>query len=101
MNKELKFVADHFGPVTQLAKQAEEGREVAEATESFHHALILEDDPEEIERKRRSMVEEMADVWIMIQQNIYLHSSPEEFESFVEAKTKRTIKRIKDKYYAA
>lgn len=100
MNSDLKYIADHFGPVTQLAKQAEEGREVAEATEAFHHALILEDDPEEIERKRLHMVEEMADIWIMVQHNIYHHSSPEEFKGFVESKTKRTIKRIKDKYYA-
>lgn len=100
MRKELKFIADHFGPVTQLAKQSEEGREVAEATEAFHHALILEDDPEEIERKRLHMVEEMADIWIMVQHNIYHHSSPGEFKGFVDSKIKRTIKRIKDKYYA-
>ena len=99
MNKEIKTIADHFGPVTQLAKQAEEGREVAEATESFHHSLILENDPEEIERKRKSMIEEMADVWIMVRQNIYHHSSPEEFQAFVEAKIKRTLKRIKNGYY--
>lgn len=100
MRKELKFIADHFGPVTQLAKQSEEGREVAEATEAFHHALILDDDPEEIERKRLHMVEEMADIWIMVQHNIYHHSSPGEFKGFVDSKIKRTIKRIKDKYYA-
>lgn len=100
MRKELKFIADHFGPVTQLAKQSEEGREVAEATEAFHHSLILEDVPEEIERKRKNMIEEMADAWIMIQQNVYHHSTPEEFEAFVESKIKRTLKRIKDKYYA-
>ena len=101
MKKELKTIADNFGPVTQLSKQVEEGNEMVEATEAFHHALLIEDDPFEIEVKRQHMVEEMADAWIVMQQNIYHHSSPEEFESFVEAKTKRTIKRIKDKYYAA
>ena len=101
MKKELKTIADHFGPVTQLSKQIEEGNEMVEATEAFHHALLIEDDPFEIEVKRRHMVEEIADAWIVMQQNIYFHSSKEEFEDFVNAKVERTLQRIKDGYYAA
>lgn len=101
MNKNLKIIADHFGPVTQLSKQVEEGNEMVEATEAFHHALLIEDDPFEIEVKRQHMIEEMADAWIVMQQNIYFHSSTEEFEDFVNAKVERTLNRIEDGYYAA
>ena len=101
MNEELKFIADNFGPVTQLAKQVEEGNEMVEATEAFHHALLIEDDPFEIEVKRQHMVEEMADAWIVMQQNIYFHSSTEEFEDFVKAKIERTLERIEDGYYGS
>lgn len=101
MKKELKTIADNFGPVTQLSKQVEEGNEMVEATEAFHHALLIEDDPFEIEVKRQHMIEEMADAWIVIQQNIYFHSSKEEFEDFVNAKVERTLNRIEDGYYAA
>lgn len=99
MNKELKKIGDHFGPVTQLSKQSEESKELTEATDEFHQALVIEDDPEEIERKRQHMIEEMADTWIMIQQNIRFHSSQEEFDSIVQAKLKRTLKRIDEGFY--
>ena len=101
MKKELKVIADNFGPVTQLSKQVEEGNEMVEATEAFHHALLIEDDPFEIEVKRQHMIEEMADAWIVMQQNIYFHSSKEEFDDFVNAKVERTLNRIEDGYYAA
>ena len=101
MKKELKVIADNFGPVTQLMKQVEEGNEMVEATEAFHHALLIEDDPFEIEVKRQHMIEEMADAWIVMQQNIYFHSSKEEFDDFVNAKVERTLNRIEDGYYAA
>ena len=42
-------------------EQVEEGNEMVEATEAFHHALLIEDDPFEIEVKRQHMIEEMAD----------------------------------------
>lgn len=101
MNKQLKTIADNFGPVTQLSKQVEEGNEMVEATEAFHHALLIEDDPFEIEVKRQHMIEEMADAWIVMQQNIYFHSSKKEFEDFVSAKIERTLNRIEDGYYGA
>ena len=99
MNEELKKIGDHFGPVTQLSKQSEESKELTEATDEFHQALVIEDDPEEIERKRQHMIEEMADTWIMIKQNIRFHSSQEEFDSIVQAKLKRTLKRIDEGFY--
>lgn len=101
MNKELKSIADHFGPVTQLFKQIEEGGEMVEATEAFHRALVIENDPFEIEAMRQHMIEEMADAWIVMQQNIYHHSDQEEFESFVNGKIKRTLKRIEENYYGS
>lgn len=93
-------IADYFGPATQLAKQSEESCELTEATDEFHQALIIEDDPEEIERKRVHMIEEMADTWITIQENIYRHSSPEEFKAMVDSKLNRTLDRMDTGYYA-
>ena len=94
------YIAEHFGPVAQLMKQVEENNESAEATAAFHQALVFEDDPEEIERKRLHMIEEMADVFVVMQSNIHHHSSREEFCRFVKEKTERTIKRIASGYYA-
>ena len=99
MKKDLDFINDHFGPVTQLYKQSEESGEVKEATDEFIQALIIEDDPEEIERKRKHMVEEMADEWIMLKQNARNHCKPGELKAMIQMKIKRTKERIKNGYY--
>lgn len=99
MKKDLDFINDHFGPVTQLHKMIEESNELKEASDEFHHALVIEDDPDEIERKRVHMIEEMADTVIMIKQNERNFCKPGELKAMMQMKIKRTKERIKNGYY--
>ena len=99
MNKDLITIADHFGHATQLSKQSEESRELTEATDEYHQCLVIEDDPEELKRKRAHMIEEMADTHIVMQQIIYQENAQAEFDAMVKAKIERTLKRIKEGFY--
>lgn len=100
MNKKIKTIADHFGPATQIKKTAEESLEVAEAANDFHCALVVEDDSEELARKRAHFIEELADESIMIEQMIYQLKAEKEFEEVRKQKIARTLERIVTGYYA-
>lgn len=99
MKKELKFIADHFGPERQRAKASEEHGEAKEAIDMYRHALKHEDDPIELAYYREHMIEELADAHITRLQVIYHEGAEDEFEAMVQRKIKRTIDRIKDGYY--
>ena len=100
MSNEIRKIADHFGLPSQLNKKVEESLEAAEATAQFHCALMFEDDPEELARKREAMIEEMADEAIMTSQILYFLGAEGEFERMRQKKIERTLKRMKDGYYA-
>ena len=101
MNQKLKQIADHFGPASQLSKLAEESHELWEAAEAYHHALVIEDDPDEIERARAHLIEEMADVFIVAEQVLYQEKANDYLETMLDFKIQRTIDRIEEGYYGS
>lgn len=99
MKKELKFIANHFGPEKQREKAIEESGEYTQALKEYTYALKYEDDPQEIEYRRKHAIEEAADTWITTWHFLHQENAWIEFWGFVKAKIKRTIERIKDGYY--
>lgn len=101
MNKDLKFIADHFGHFRQLAKASEEHDEAKVAIENYRRALKIENDPIELAYYRECVIEELADAYITGMQVIYHEMAEDEFAEMVQKKINRTIQRIKDGYYDA
>lgn len=99
MNENLKKIANHFGHASQLNKISEESKELTEAADDYHQALVVEDDPIELAYAREHLIEEMADTLIMIKQVAYLECAEDELAEAVEQKTQRTLKRIKEGFY--
>ena len=89
-NAEVEKIADHYGLQHQLNKTNEELVELIQAIQNYSIKLALQDDDISVSH----MVEEMADVSIMIKQLMYLTESKEEFEMYRELKIKRQIGRI-------
>lgn len=78
MLKDVERIADHFGLESQKLKTVEECNELI--------AAIQNEDFENI-------VEEIADVLIMIRQLIYLYDIKENVNEVIEQKIQRTINR--------
>ena len=89
-NAEVEKIADFYGLEHQLSKTNEELIELLQAIQGYSIKLVLSDDDISVSH----MVEEMADVSIMIEQLVYLTESKEEFEACRELKIKRQIGRI-------
>ena len=89
-NAEVEKIADHYGLQHQLSKTDEELIELILAIQDYAIKLSSKDDDISVSH----MVEEMADVSIMIEQLTYLTESKKEFEMYRELKIKRQIGRI-------
>ena len=89
-NAEVEKIADHYGLQHQLSKTDEELIELILAIQDYSIKLSSKDDDISVSH----MVEEMADVSIMIEQLTYLTESKKEFEMYRELKIKRQIGRI-------
>ena len=89
-NAEVEKIADHYGLQHQLSKTDEELVELILAIQDYSIKLSSKDDDISVSH----MVEEMADVSIMIEQLTYLTESKKEFEACRELKIKRQIGRI-------
>lgn len=82
INKDLKHIADHYGLEHQLGKCKEELGELIEAIDSLDE---------------RAIIEEVADVEIMISQIKYLRNIPDEQVDVIKKyKIQRQLRRIKD-----
>ena len=74
---EVEKIADFYGLEHQLSKTNEELIELLQAIQGYSIKLVLSDDDISVSH----MVEEMADVSIMIEQLVYLTESKEEYEA--------------------
>ena len=85
-NERIKTIADHYGIKKQLRQLAEECSELAvEASHSARKGTTVK------------IIEEMADVEIMIEQIIYLAKIDKcDIEDCINYKLDRQIKRIKE-----
>lgn len=82
INKDLKYIADHYGLEHQLGKCKEELGELIEAINSFDE---------------RAIIEEVADVEIMLSQIKYLRDIPDEQLDVVKKyKIQRQLQRIEN-----
>lgn len=100
MNNDLKEIAEHFGARKQLAKVIEECGELIEAANIYHDDLTIDSDPLQAGIDRLHVIEEMADVQILIDQLTHLLYAKDELEQMRVFKIVRTKKRIEDKFYA-
>lgn len=82
INKDLKYIADHYGLEHQLGKCKEELGELIEAIDSLDE---------------RAIIEEVADVEIMISQIKYLRDIPDEQVDVIKKyKIQRQLQRIEN-----
>ena len=86
--RHLNTIVDHYGAEHQQKKAVEECKELVEEIE---YALAGENN-------RKGIIDEIADVEIMIEQLKIIYSCKKEVESRINYKIERQIKRILGKY---
>ncbi|PNX51338.1 MAG: hypothetical protein BV456_03560 [Thermoplasmata archaeon M8B2D] len=92
MKGKIKKIANHYGFEHQLLKMKEEIEELkTEIDDYIYNYSILHND----EISAKHLIEEMADSYIMILQNIYLFEAKEDFKNMIEFKLNRQLERIK------
>lgn len=87
----IEKIADHYGLQHQLYKSVEELIELVQAIQDYSFKLGMRDD----EISTEHVVDEIADVKIMIAQLEYLLELEEEVNDRVEFKLNRQMDRIK------
>lgn len=89
--EKVKKIADHYGIESQLVKTVEETTELQKAVAYFYHQYAERD--ENISTK--PLIDELADVSIMIEQLKYLLECDKEVQERIEFKLNRQIDRMK------
>lgn len=110
MDERLIAISKYFGVETQETKLMEECSELIQSVAKLHGKLlqIAKDQANDIEARYDKLelddlvgnvVEEMADVQILINQIAILYEAEAELDYDIEYKLNRTINRIKNGYY--
>lgn len=99
VNKKIKAIAEHFGLMDQITKLREEMHELEDAVIAYKNAIQLEASPIDTATERLHVIEEMADVRIMLDQLSYLLHAGSDERQMRDHKLDRTIKRIETGYY--
>lgn len=86
--KEIKKIINHFGSVNQIVKAIEECSEL-----SVKLAKAIPSYRELTKEQVSSITEEMADVYIMLEQLILIFDNEKEVKKQIEFKKDRTLKR--------
>lgn len=84
LKRDIYFIADHYGTLSQLNKTKEECQELIDAIDGYLHK----------QDSRAHIAEEIADVKIMLIQLEYLLHSEYEVEGMMKKKVDRQLKRI-------
>lgn len=85
LSKDTKYIANHFGKSKQRLKLYEEVNELMEAVQYGC---------------RKNILDEMADVIIMIKQHMHFNKiTDDDLQERIEFKIVRTLDRIKTGYY--
>lgn len=98
--QDMKKIADHFGPERQRLKAIEECNEFIAALRHLQRAIDLGEPPDVIATLRLNVIEEGADVRLMIDQIMYQTGGESDCKKMYNFKIERTLKRIESKYYA-
>lgn len=94
--KNITFIADHYGETEQLIQTAEECDELGHAVLRYRRALIDGNTSAETLRKaQEAVIEEIADALIMAEQLIYLEGAQGDVEKMISIKLARQVERIK------
>ena len=107
MKHEVKKIANTFGLPTQLTKLREEMGECSDASRVFQSIVELNQDPltmtadELCDRatERLHLIEEIADVKLMLDQILYLINGESDCKKMYQFKVERTLHRIETGYY--
>lgn len=91
--KKLHDIAGYYGPTTQGRQCIEECAELIQAINKWDRINSL-GAPEKVKKAMCSIVEEIADVRIMLDQLIYLYGWSEEVDKMMDDKINRQIVRI-------
>lgn len=89
----LRDIANYYGRATQSRQCIEECAELIQAINKWDRAQSS-GDPEKVKKAVGSIVEEIADVRIMLDQLIYLYGCSEEVDKMMDGKINRQIVRI-------
>lgn len=93
--KKLKIIAEHYGYDAQSRQCIEEMAELTQAINKFWRGYGNGQKTEKsIAECRYNLVEEMADVQIMLWQMEYLLLSAQEVDQMIEKKLDRQLKRV-------
>lgn len=95
--KKIKMIADHYGYDAQSRQCMEEMAELTQAINKFWRVCGNGQKTEKsIQDCRDNLVEEMADVQIMLWQMEYLLLSGQEVNQMIEKKLDRQLERIEE-----
>ena len=86
-DERVEKIADHYGLENQIKKLIEESRELITAAVAY---LLFE----KTEERKDHLIEEAADVAIVIAQIVYLLKSDEKMSIWIDYKLDRTVKRM-------
>ena len=95
--KKMKEIADHYGWDSQCQIAIEEMSELTKAIckrQREWSGSLLSESTES--RERTEIIEEIADVWIMLVQLTYLLSADWEVDESINQKIERQLKRMEE-----
>lgn len=96
MNDKIKIIADKYGFTAQANQTMEECAELIQALNKYIRSLGLGQTyiPKFTEEPRDNVIEEIADVHIMLEQLKYLMDCDEAVQDMIKLKLERTIERM-------
>ena len=92
--EQIEIIADQYGIEKQLGKTLEELRELTVEVKNYRDLFVSGNDDIKTER----IVDEIADVKIMIRQLVYFLELKEDIKDRVDYKLTRQLYRINDEY---
>lgn len=99
---DFEKIMDYFGYRNQMKKLNEECYEFLEAVDNYEDMLLIVKDgsAKEQEMAREFVIEEMADMLILLTQFIVKYDIKQgEIDKYIDYKMDRTLKRIDEKFY--
>jgi NTP pyrophosphatase (non-canonical NTP hydrolase) len=93
----ISFIAGFYGEENQLIQTAEESAELAKAVIKRYKALTGQADNslDVLSLTRAALIEEIADVLIMVEQIVYIEGIETDVRRIIDEKIDRQIARIK------
>ena len=92
-DSKIRQIVDFFGDEPQIRQAMEECAELIVALNKY---LRYKDNPKEYLSSKKSVIEEMADVYVMLRQLEYIFGESGEIENLSDYKIDRTLKIISE-----